>query len=144
MITAKKTLLMLSWVASFSLVSAAARIGWAADCQELLLHNTYTCNFKSETGGQSSATFQFTAPTSSERDLQLTFQVFTLDCDCRARGNFQNPKFSESTEFLCVTPQSLAIAIVGKASKSSIVGQFLAENVSGNVYECKLDNSSGT
>jgi hypothetical protein len=143
----RKHLLKIGALAVFSL-GIGAGPAWAADCQDFLQAAPYSCFIKAEDGALiPNETFQFIFPgtISSKFDLQLPASFLDLGCDCKAKGNFKNPNFGESTEFVCVTPpsQSEGLTIEGRAGKNRITGQMFSASTGSAVYQCELESASG-
>jgi hypothetical protein len=127
---------------------AAVPRAQAENCQDRLANNRYRCQIKTELGSQFEACFQFQSPGSLSGKLDLSVDggpefFTTLECQCKAKSGFTDPKFNASKEFLCGNEQ-YGDAAEGKAGgdgKKITNGQFLY-NVTPNlsyVFQCTLD-----
>ena len=126
----------------------AVPMAQAQNCQDLLANNSYRCQVKTELGSEFEACFQFESPGSLSGKFDLTVEAgpefrTTLECECKARGDFNNPQFNQSTKFLCGNEQygDAAEGKVGGQGKKITKGQFLY-NVTPNlayVFQCTLD-----
>jgi hypothetical protein len=133
-----------------ALTGATSAGAAAPDCQELLDSNVYRCSVKCECGSDFEDCFRFTSPGAQSSDFDLNVDGIddTLSCDCRAKGAFKSVKFSESTEFQCVSPalKDAGIAFTGKvANKGEKLKKVQAVNETGNTFfiECVLDPACG-
>lgn len=138
---------------TFTLVAlAAVPRAQAQNCQDLLANNRYRCQIKTELGAQFEACFQFQSPGSLSGKFDMSVDggpdlFTTLECECKAKSDFNDPKFNQSTEFLCGNEQ-YGDAAEGKAGghgKKITNGQFLY-NVTPNlayVFQCALDATCG-
>jgi len=134
---------------TFTLVAiAAVPMAQALNCQDLLANNRYRCQIKTELGSQFEACFQFISPggLSSKFDMSVDGGpafFTTLECECKAKSDFNNPKFNQSTEFLCGN-QQYGDAAEGKAGghgRKITNGQFFYNSTPdrSDVFQCTLD-----
>jgi hypothetical protein len=127
---------------------AAVPVARAQNCQDLLANNRYRCQVKTELGSQFAACFQFKSPgnLSSKFDMSVDggpdFGT-TLECECKAKSDFGDPKFNQSTEFLCGN-QTFGDAAEGKAGghgRKITNGQYFFNSTPdlSYVFQCTLD-----
>jgi len=134
---------------TFALVTiAAVPMAQAQNCQDLLANNRYRCQVKTELGAQFEACFQFVSPgsLSTKFDLSVSggsYFLTTLECECKAKGSFNHPKFNQSTEFLCGNEQygDAAEGKAGGQGKKISNGQYFYNATSdrSDVFQCTLD-----
>ncbi|MBI3800396.1 MAG: hypothetical protein HY268_25900 [Deltaproteobacteria bacterium] len=133
---------------TFALVAiAAVPKAQAQNCQDLLANNRYRCQVKTELGSQFEACLQFSSPGSLSSKFDMItegpeFQT-TLECECKAKSDFNNPKFNQSIEFLCGNEQ-YGDAAEGKAGghgKRITNGQYFFNSTPdlSYIFQCTLD-----
>jgi hypothetical protein len=134
---------------TFALVAImAVPMAQAQNCQDLLANNRYRCQVKTELGFQFEACFQFKSPGILSNKFDMSVDggpafFTTLECECKAKSDFNNPKFNQSTEFLCGNEQ-YGDAAEGKAGghgRKITKGQFFYNSTPdrSDVFQCTLD-----
>jgi hypothetical protein len=149
----KKILLLVGAITVLSLLEPTATI-FAANCRDFIQSNTYSCELKSGSQDVIQGTFQFASPGAFNSFDLLFDELLILGCECVGKGNFKNPKFGESTEFVCVSRGETGIpagfSVLGKAARKGITGQlFIAPTVglgddTAAFFQCTLDTLNTT
>ena len=130
-------------------VIAAVPMAQAQNCQDLLANHHYRCQFKSELGSEVEACLQFISPgsVSSKFDMITDGPGFgtLLECECKAKSDFGDPKFNQSTEFLCgnQTYGDAAEGKVGGHGRKITNGQYFFNSTPdvSYVFQCTLNDT---
>src|SRR5262245_17640562 len=128
---------------------AAVPTAQAQNCQDLLANNRYRCQIKTELGSQFEGCVQFQSPGSLSSKFDMITSgssVFatTLECECKAKSDFNDPKFNQATEFLCGNLE-FGDAAEGKAGghgRRITNGQYFFNDPTTDVsyvFQCTLD-----
>jgi hypothetical protein len=108
------------------------------NCEARLANNTYSCNFRFQSGSVQAASLRF-AVADGVLNVSADALGFRGLCQCGAAGTFRRPLFGESREFFCLIFD--VGLMTGRAGSEGIRrGQILAavENATA-VFRCEQD-----
>ena len=120
----------------------------ASGCEELLGDNVYRCEVKSSTGSLNDDCLRFnsTLPSESSKfDLSIDLLGDTLGCSCKTTGNFKNPVFDNSKEWVCTTPDTGFMWGGKVAGKGKITKVYAIDSRGASfIFNCVIDPTCTT